>query len=60
MDISQWIKWEGGECPVNSNNIISIKYRNKVVVRRLLDDGWLDWTHNGDIYDIVEYMVEES
>lgn len=55
----KWVLWDGvNECPVKTDSIISIKYRNGRVVRGLINPSWLDWSHNGSIDDIVEYMLE--
>ena len=51
-----WIPWEGGDCPVGSDAVITIKLR-----RGDVDDPrnacLYDWRHINDPFDIVAYRV---
>lgn len=52
-----WIPWNGGECPVEVDTRVHVRYRCG------LKDGEDDfayifrWPHNGDEYDIIAYKV---
>lgn len=52
-----WIPWNGGECPVEVDTRVHVRYRCG------LEDGEDDfayifrWSHNGDEYDIIAYKV---
>lgn len=51
-----WIAWNGGECPVDPEQVVEYKRRNS-------DGPWprqagvLKWNHTGDIPDIIAYRV---
>jgi hypothetical protein len=60
-----WIKWEGGECPVPKGTLIDVRYRGGQEVRNLpaLDHSVkhayvaIDWSHEGFKGDIVAYRL---
>ena len=57
-EMSDWIKWKGGECPVPSLSIVHVKLRNGAVCSDTRADE-LDWNHSGYNYDIVSYKIIE-
>ena len=57
-DAEGWIEWKGGECPVDGNEIIDIRYPDsreefgtKAKFRR--------WNHCGDKGDIIAYRLHK-
>jgi hypothetical protein len=56
---SKWIEWNGGECPVEDNAYVKIKFRNKNTDRGEASK-WHGWKHDnfgGGTWDIIAYMV---
>ena len=58
-DADGWIEWKGGECPVDGNEIIDIRYPEsreefgaKAKFRR--------WFHGGDKGDIIAYRLHKT
>lgn len=53
-----WIEWAGGECPVDSDAIVEVKYR-KPSPYQLNNDraGDFTWSHDGSGYDIIVYRL---
>lgn len=58
-DADGWIEWNGGECPVDGNEIIDIRYPEsreefsaKAKFRR--------WNHCGDKGDIIAYRLHKT
>jgi len=58
--MSEWIKWEGGECPVVDGTIVEIKIDGRVEEEQCAAEEWR-WCHNGSS-DITEFrvVVEEA
>lgn len=54
---SEWIEWEGGECPVKSGVRVEVRLRDGTIER--LDADSLDFEHLPDDAetDIVAYRV---
>lgn len=55
---SDWIKWDGGECPVELSTEVFVRFRElpenpKIPCRA----GDFRWDHVGNIADIVAYRV---
>ena len=54
-----WTKWEGGECPVASKTLVSVRYRHS-----LYDAGGVarnfHWRQFGGPNDIVAYRIVEE
>lgn len=54
-----WIKWEGGECPVGTKDLVQVQFRigdenrTRIAYR-------LDWEHEGTAADIVAYRIVEA
>lgn len=51
-----WIQWAGGDCPVDSDAIVEVKYRNPNQYQFNSDRaGDFYWSHDGLGYDIIAY-----
>ena len=55
-----WIQWAGGECPVDSDAIVEVKYR-KPNQYQLNNDraGDFTWSHDGFDGDIIAYRLQK-
>lgn len=53
-----WIKWNGGECPVPGETPVSVQRRSGVVESGRARAFW--WNHLGWSGDIVSYRVVET
>ena len=52
-----WIEWEGGECPVDTSEIIDIKFRDgEIETDKAL--GWR-WHHDNNCADIIAYRLHQ-
>ena len=51
-----WIKWEGGECPVMRDQKVMVKLRSGIV-RGPIRAVSLMWAHYDNGFDIVEYST---
>lgn len=57
-DAEGWIKWAGGECPVDSDAIVEVKYRNPNPYQFNNDRaGDFTWSHDGIDGDIIAYRL---
>ena len=55
-----WIKWNGGECPINDDwTAIDIMLRNGRVFDREQRGTWV-WRHDGKEDDITAYRINEA
>lgn len=56
--MSDWIEWNGGECPVADGTLVDVKLRADVIVEQELAAGWF-WEHGlvHDDGDIIAYRV---
>lgn len=53
-----WIDWHGGECPVDSDVIVEVKYRKPSPLHFNNDRaGDFTWSHDGSIGDIIAYRL---
>lgn len=53
-----WIDWHGGECPVDSDAIVEVKYRKPNPYQFNNDRaGDFAWLHDGDSDDIIAYRI---
>lgn len=53
-----WIDWHGGECPVDSDTIAEVKYRNPNPFQFNNDRaGDFTWSHDGNAGDIIAYRI---
>lgn len=55
-----WIQWAGGECPVDSDAIVEVKYRHPSSHQFNNDRaGDFYWPHDGLGYDIIAYRLQQ-
>lgn len=53
-----WILWQGGECPVDSDAIVEVKYRKPNPYQFNNDRaGDFTWSHDGFDGDIIAYRI---
>lgn len=53
-----WIEWHGGECPVDSDAIVEVRYRSPNPYQYNNDRaGDFEWAHTGSGCDIIAYRV---
>ncbi|MBW9334533.1 hypothetical protein FEE59_13525 [Herbaspirillum sp. RU 5E] len=54
--MSEWIEWKGGECPVDGNIFVTIKYRDGEI-----EEDWparfYRWDHRILDDDIIAYRI---
>lgn len=56
-----WIQWAGGECPVDSDAIVEVKYRSPNPYQYNNDRaGDFDWAHAGSSSDIIAYRLHDQ
>lgn len=56
-----WINWDGGECPVDSDAIVEVKYRKPSPLHFNNDRaGDFSWAHDGIDGDIIAYRVHTT
>lgn len=57
-DANGWIDWHGGECPVDSDAIVEVKYRKPNPYQFNNDRaGDFTWSHDGFDGDIIAYRL---
>ncbi len=55
-----WIQWAGGECPVDSDAIVEVKYRKPNPYQFNNDRaGDFTWSHDGFDGDIIAYRLQQ-
>jgi hypothetical protein len=55
--MSDWIKWDGGECPVPPDTLVDIRIRDGYeAIGEDVAKGW-NWKHHMLRNDIVAYRV---
>lgn len=55
-----WINWGGGECPVNGDTVVEVKYRNPLpghINNR--QACYFSWSHEDDDGDIIAYRLHK-
>lgn len=53
-----WIDWHGGECPVDSDEIVEVKFRKPCPLHFSNDRaGDFVWSHHGSNGDIIAYRI---
>ncbi len=59
--MSKWIKWEGGECPVEKGTLVDVKYRDGGINEHVKAMGYWDndWHNDGEPGDITAYRLHE-
>lgn len=58
-----WIQWSGGECPVDSDAIVEVRYWNQNQNQyRYNNDraGDFEWSHTGSYGDIIAYRLHDQ
>ena len=53
---SDWIKWNGGDCPVLPDTAVEVKLRCGIIKQAAPAKSYR-WRHDGDGVDIVEYRI---
>lgn len=55
-----WIQWAGGDCPVDSDAIVEVKFRNPSRNKFNNDRaGDFNWSHDGIDGDIIAYRLQQ-
>lgn len=55
-----WIQWAGGECPVDSDAIVEVKYRKPNQYQFNNDRaGDFTWSHDGFGGDVIAYRLQQ-
>jgi hypothetical protein len=57
-----WIEWSGGECPVSSNTVVTIKRRGGELIERVDGAGAFNWGRydRPQVTDIIAYRVHPA
>lgn len=56
-----WIDWHGGDCPVDSDAIVEVKYRKPSSLHFNNDRaGDFAWSHTGSCGDIIAYRLHDQ
>jgi hypothetical protein len=59
--MTEWIKWNGGECPVHPKTVVRVQLRCQSIEYADTNDfvGSTDlrWTHTGEGGDIIAYKI---
>lgn len=65
--VGEWIEWEGGECPVNPDTRVEVKFRDGGREGSTPASYWADggdvfncWKHADTSSDIIAYRVVRS
>ena len=60
-DADSWIKWEGGECPVDPYASVDVRLRSGRLRERVLADS-VGWRHQQDLdlFDIIAYRLSKE
>lgn len=59
-DADGWIEWAGGECPVDGDAIVEVKYRKPSPLNFNNDRaGDFSWSHHGFGGDIIAYRLQQ-
>lgn len=56
----KWIEWGGGECPVDDDSIVEVRFRNGELGRGVTRADCLIWRHGLDDVDIVAYRLHRD
>lgn len=60
-DADGWIDWHGGECPVDSDAIVEVKYRKPSQLHFNNNRaGDFAWSHDGNSGDIIAYRLVQQ
>lgn len=55
-----WIEWGGGECPVDDDSIVEVRFRNGELGSGVTRADCLIWRHGLDDVDIVAYRLHRD
>ena len=65
--MSDWIDWYGGECPVQEETLVDVKYRNGEMRTCVKAMNWREsaprataWEHKSVPFDIIAYRIAEE
>ncbi len=65
--MTEWIKWEGGTCPVPDGTVVDLQYRNGRMMYAIparqahgAGAGAAYWHHDGCNQDIIAYRLSKS
>lgn len=59
--MSEWIEWSGGQRPVQSGTIVSVRHRSGMFYTEVVGTKYSEsWSHLGGDGDIVAYRVEQE
>lgn len=58
--MSEWIKWDGGDCPVPGGTPVVLRLRDGYEFEESFDSAEFRWRHTGAEDDIMEYRVMSS
>lgn len=53
---NKWIPWNGGECPVDCDTMVTVKFRDGDIFKHKSANYW-DWSHYGAAVDIIAYKI---
>jgi len=54
---NEWIKWEGGECPVRRKEMVDVKFFSGAIYCTGDRAGSFKWNHGLDTDDIISYRL---
>ena len=60
--MTDWIKWNGGECPIKSDKTwVEVKLPDGCITRSAQGKSWRwTWNHEGKGGDIIAYRITED
>lgn len=53
-----WINWDGGECPVEEDTLVDVRFRNGADDRNI-EANHLRWSHKNLTADIIAYRLQK-
>lgn len=53
---TDWIEWQGGECPLASGLKHEVRFRDGRIVKDDTPETWI-WSHGDDYTDIVAFRI---
>lgn len=58
--MTDWIEWNGGECPIKSENTrVEVMFRGGLKTEKQYGVKWI-WKHHNDNGDIISYRIIED
>ena len=55
-----WIRWDGGECPVNPDQKVMVKFKDGIQEESIARDFIFVWRHYYDDNNIIAYKIIED